>query len=316
MATTKKNPVKIAVFNQKGGVAKTTTVFNMAGILAKSGAKVLVIDADPQANVSSSLLFENISEYDRKYGTSGQMLKNAKTLRDIVERPECINDAIIKAKFMLQDKATPKWKGVDVIPANSMMSAMPPLEDPDDEQSGLVILEAINRIRRTRKHMYDYDYILFDLPPFLGELTIAVLAAVNYILVPASVDSYSLNGFGALNDTVNYLVNSGRNPDLRIIGIFFTMMQANSYYIGLYADAIDALGDTFMKSTIRQNVNARKANECGCPLCWLKRNAGITKDYIHLTEEVLRRCNLLKEDEHLPNLADSGDNYTNYLLTR
>lgn len=316
MATTKKNPVKIAVFNQKGGVAKTTTVFNMAGILAKSGSKVLVIDADPQANVSSSLLFENISEYDAKHGTTGQMLRNSKTLRDIVDRPECINDAIIKAKFMLQDKAKPKWKGVDVIPANSLMYDMPPLEDPDDEESGLIILKALNMIRKTRKHLYDYDYILFDLPPHLGELTIAILAAVNYVLVPASVDSYSLNGFGELNDTVNYLVNSGRNPDLRIIGIFFTMMQASPYYIGLYSDAMDALGDTFMKSTIRQNVNAKKASECGCPLCWLKRNAGITKDYINLTEEVLRRCNLLGEDEHLPNLSDPEDNYANYLLTR
>ena len=78
MATTKKNPVKIAVFNQKGGGSETTTVFNMAGILAKSGAKVLVIDADPQANVSSSSLFENISEYDRKYGHQRTDVKKCK----------------------------------------------------------------------------------------------------------------------------------------------------------------------------------------------------------------------------------------------
>lgn len=316
MATTKKNPVKIAVFNQKGGVAKTTTVFNMAGILAKSGAKVLVIDADPQANVSSSLLFENISEYDRKYGTSGQMLKNAKTLRDIAERPSCINDAIIKAKFMIQDKTKPKWRGVDVIPANSMMYDMPPLEDPDDEESGMVIAHALEQIRRTRGHMYEYDYILFDLPPHLGELTISILAAVNYILVPASVDSYSLAGFGELMNTVNFLVSSKRNPNLSVIGIFFTMMQATPYYISLYNETMEALGDTFMQSTIRQNVYAKKASECGCPLCWLKRNAGITKDYINLTEEVSRRCGKLGEDEHLPNLTDPQDNYTNYLLSR
>lgn len=315
MQTTRKQPIRLAVFNQKGGVAKTTTVFNMAGILAKSGAKVLVIDVDSQANVSSSLLMENMADYDEKHGTVGQMLDEVMTLKDIIEVPSRINDAIIKAKICIRDGCAAKWRGIDVIPANSRLQDLR-VEDMDDEDSLYAIRDAIGMIRRTRKHAYDYDYILFDLPPHLGELSVAVLAASDHVLVPATVDSYSMNGYGELMDTVDSIRNMGLNPDLDVIGVFFTMIQPlQKYDRSMYQDVREQLGSVFIDTPIRSNSNAKLAAHIGCPLCWLKRSAGVTQDYIAVTEEVLRRCGALKEGEHLPNLSDgAGEDLSERLM--
>lgn len=302
-----KQAIKIAVFNQKGGVAKTTTVFNMAGILAKSGSKVLVVDVDSQANVSTSLLMENMAEYDEKHGTVGQMLDDVMTLKDIIEIPSRINDAIIKAKISIRDGYAPKWRGIDVIPANSKLQDLR-VEDMDDDDSLYAIRDALSMIKRTRKHAYDYDYILFDLPPHLGELSVAVLAATDHILVPATVDSYSMNGYGELMDTVESIRSMGLNPDLDIIGVFFTMIQPlQKYDRTMYQDVREQLGDVFIDTPIRSNSNAKLAAHFGCPLCWLKRTAGVTQDYIAVTEETLRRCGVLEAGEHLPGLGDDID---------
>ncbi len=302
-----KQAIKIAVFNQKGGVAKTTTVFNMAGILAKSGSKVLVIDVDSQANVSTSLLMENMAEYDEKHGTVGQMLDDVMTLKDIIEVPSRINDAIIKAKICIRDGGVAKWRGIDVIPANSKLQDLR-VEDMDDEDSLYAIRDALGMIRRTRKHAYDYDYILFDLPPHLGELSVAVLAATDHVLVPATVDSYSMNGYGELMDTVESIRSMGLNPNLDIIGVFFTMIQPlQKYDRTMYQDVRDQLGDVFIDTPIRSNSNAKLAAHFGCPLCWLKRTAGVTQDYIAVTEETLRRCGVLEKGEHLRGLGDNID---------
>lgn len=300
----KSRPIKLAVLNQKGGVAKTTTVFNMAGILAKAGYKVLVIDCDPQANITKSLLHENINEYDEEHGTIEGLLKEVRTLRDIAENPDLINDTIIKAKICIRGNFAPKWRGIDIIPSNSRMLDFS--VDEDDEEDGPVILEAINKIRRTRKHAYDYDFILFDLPPQISDVTFAALSAVNYLLVPATADSYSLSGYTDLIDTVHYFNTSGRNPSLKIIGVFFSMIQATAKYDrDMYADVRAAVGEIFIDTPIRLNSNAKLAASLGCPLCWLKPSAGITRDYINVTEEVLRRCGKLERGEELPNMAPS-----------
>lgn len=287
-------------------MGKTTTVFNMAGILAKSGSKVLVIDVDSQANVSTSLLMENMADYDEKYGTVGQMLDNVMTLKDIIEVPSRINEAIIKAKICIRDGYAAKWRGIDVIPANSKLQNLR-MEDMDDEDTFYAIRNAIGMIKRTRKHAYVYDYILFDLPPHLGELSVAVLVAADHVLVPATVDSYSMNGYGELMDTVESIRIMGLNPDLGIIGVFFTMIQPlQKYDRSMYKDVREQLGDIFINTPIRSNSNAKLAAHIGCPLCWLKRNAGITQDYIAVTEEVLRRCGELDDAQHLPGLLDNA----------
>lgn len=128
-------------------------------------------------------------------GTIGQMLDEVMTLKDIIEVPSRINDAIIKAKICIRDGYAAKWRGIDVIPANSRLLDLR-VEDVDDEDSLYAIRDAIGLIRRTREH--SYDYILFDLPLHLGELSAAVLAASDHVLVPATVDSYSMNGYGEL----------------------------------------------------------------------------------------------------------------------
>lgn len=290
-----KKPVKIAVFNQKGGVGKTTSVINIAGILAKKGKKVLLVDADPQANTTSTMLMENIAEYERD--TKKSFYDNHLSLVEVLENPKMINDSIIKAKIIIKDGCSAKWRGIDVLPSKRSLAGI-------EIQDNYDMAKAINKIKRTRGHSYDYDFIFFDLPPYLSDLSINVLSAADYVLVPATVDKDSLEGYSDLIDTVANIRLMGINPNLKLLGVFLTMINAQTKYDKqLYNKVKESLGNIFIDVPVRWNANAKLASHIGCPLCWFKRTLEVTKDYEVITEEILKRCGFeIDEYEHKENI--------------
>lgn len=301
---TTKEPVKIAVFNQKGGVGKSSYTFNAAGCLAKTfKKKVLVIDTDPQGNTSDAFLQEVISEWEEEHTedfyeshiTLGDCLENVK---EVVKSRKMINDAIIKSKILTVNGGAYKWRGIDILPAKSTLAAIE-LFDNEDMKT------LVSRIKRSINHMYDYDFILFDMPPHLSDLSVSVLIASDYVIVPASVDSDSLKGYGELLKTVNNIKTMGLNTDLEVLGVFLSMIKANDQYDReKYVEIKDAIGDNMLDVAVRMDSKAKQARDYGCPLAWYKRSADVTMDVEIITAEILRRIGVLSDDEFHDRYAD------------
>lgn len=283
--------VKIAVFNQKGGTAKTTSVFNIAGILAKDyKKKVLVVDGDPQANSSKALLLENINIF-RNNNTGIDFFDKNPTIVDVLEGRCSVDDAIYKASIKIRDRYDGRWRGIDVLPTKRSMSAL-------EMQSDFDIKKIIDSIRRNRNRAYNYDFILFDCPPYLSNFTINILAACDYVLVPASADMDSLDGFSELIDTISALHNKGINTNLEILGVYLTMIKANeSFDRYVYSECKAYIGDKFLEIPIRRDTTAKQASSVGVPLCWYKQTSNATKDYRILTKTILSKLNMLPEEE-------------------
>lgn len=293
----KKEAVKLAVFNQKGGVGKTMTSVQLAGIFAYSGYKVLVVDCDPQSSATRCLLTENINLYFEENGSDP--LAEWTNLYDLIDEPQKVNEAIIKSLVRIFDTSTPKWKGIDVIPSHLNLSRVQ-LEDHE------AIKNVISSIRRTRTRRYDYDFIIFDMPPQINDFSIAVLTAAEYILVPAKIDKDSLYGYAELLRTVDQLHEMGINLKLEVIGVVMTMVSAlNSFEREVYHDIKNTLDDKFINVPIRKSVVAEKSTYLGCPLAWLKRSDGVTQDYARLAETILRRCGMFGPEDHLDGFSDS-----------
>lgn len=275
-------PIKIAFFNQKGGTAKTTSTIDVAGILAKNyGKKVLVVDADPQANSSKTLLME--SGYD----------ENTLTIVDVIEGRCNINDAIQKALLKVQngDRSRALPRGIDILPTKRGMSG---LEIDDD----FVIKNLVKQIRRTRNHCYNYNFILFDCPPYLSEFSINILATVDYVLVPASTDKDSLDGYGELIDTIQNLKIMNINSKIKVLGAFLTMFsRKNAIDMQIYNDCVEILGDSFIDIPIRMDTQAKEASYMGKPLCWYARTTGANRDYELLVREMFARIGLFENEE-------------------
>lgn len=282
----KKEPIKIGVFNQKGGVGKTTTVINIAGIMAKRKLKILVIDGDPQANTTSTLLMENIAEFEKE--TKKFFYEEHSTLLECIENPSLVNDSIIKAKIVVRDGSPPKWRGIDVLPSKRALAGI-------DIEGNDNIIKVIEAVKATRTRPYEYDFIFFDLPPYLSSLSINVLSAVDYVLVPATVDKDSLDGYSELLDTVQNIKLMEINTSLKILGVFLTMINSQTNYDKyMYSSVKESLGEVFIDIPIRWNSYVKQASHFGCPLCWFKRNEKVTRDYELVTDEILRRCGLLE----------------------
>lgn len=187
----------IAIFNQKGGVGKTTTNINLAACLAQMGKKVLVIDIDPQGNTTSGL---GISKKDLKHSTYELLTEETINTRDTIMRTGVEN--------------------MDIIPANAQLAGAE-IELVQIVGREKILKKAIETIRG------DYDYIFIDCPPSLGLLTINSLTAVDAVLVPIQCEFYALEGVSQLMSTIE-IVKKNLNPGLTIQGVILSMFDGRT----------------------------------------------------------------------------------------
>lgn len=253
-------PKIIAVANQKGGVGKTTTTINLGAALAEQGAKVLVVDLDPQGNASTGL---GIDAESREYTTYELLLEEIE-LGDVVQATETENLSIIPAT-------------VDLSSAD--------MELISNEKRSFMLHDAL---RQRAMDAYGFDYILIDCPPSLNLLTVNAMVAAHSVLVPLQSEFFALEGLSQLMLTVRE-VRQTANPDLRIEGIVLTMFDMRNNLSALVEqDARDNLGDLVFQTRIPRNVRVSEAPSFAMPVLSYDTTSKGAQAYRDLARELMQ----------------------------
>lgn len=248
----------IAIFNQKGGVGKTTTNVNLSASLVKLGKKVLVIDNDPQGNSTSGLGVDKLSlEYS---------LYDA--LVDDVEADTCIVN-------------TP-YEGLDVLPSNVELAG-----------AEIEMIDIENREGRLKKIIDavkdSYDYIFVDCPPSLGLLTINSLVAVDSVLIPIQCEYYALEGVSSLMNTFQ-LIKKGLNPALGVEGVVLSMYDSRTNLSTQVVEEVKKyFGEKVYNTTIPKNVRLAEAPSFGMPVIEYDSRSKGAVSYMNLAKEFVKK---------------------------
>lgn len=227
---------KICIFNQKGGVGKTTTNINLCAYLAMEGYKVLTIDIDPQGNTTSGF---GIDKRNLEYSMYDVLTANV-PLKDVIIKSELITNLYIAPSTMELAGAEVEIIGVK------------------DRET--ILLREIASIQD------QYDFIFIDCPPSLGVLTINALTAVDSVLIPIQCEFYALEGVGQLINTVQ-LVKKSLNKSLDIEGVLMTMYDYRTNLSNeVYEEAKKFFNDKVYKTTIARNIRLAEAPSFGLPI--------------------------------------------------
>ena len=246
----------IVIANQKGGVGKTTTTVNLAASLALAEKDILVIDTDPQGNLSSGLGINRDSIQGSLYDVYIGRLPIEETLHET----EIPNLHIIPSTIDLL--------GVEV-----------ELVQRDGREK--ILLNALSKIKEK------YKYIFIDCPPSLGLLTLNGLVAADSIIVPVQCEYYSLEGLGLLSRTLK-LVQGSFNPDLDIEGILLTMYDSRNTLSNQVADEVRKFFKEKVYNTqIPRNVTLGEAPSHGKPAILYDARSKGAQSYLSLAKEIL-----------------------------
>ena len=226
----------IAIFNQKGGVGKTTTNINLAACLAKKGKKILVLDIDPQGNTTSGL---GIEKKALKKSSYDLMIEDDINAEDVILKTGVDN--------------------LDIIPANVSLSGA--------EVELAIIRGREKRLKKALNQVKEkYDFIFIDCPPSLGLLTINSLTAVDSVLIPIQCEFYPLEGVAQLMNTIE-IVRKNLNEKLYVQGVILSMFDGRT---NLSVQVVEEVKKYFRekvyKTVIPRNVRLAEAPSYGLPI--------------------------------------------------
>ena len=246
----------IAIANQKGGVGKTTTSVNLAASLGVLEKKVLLIDADPQANASSGL---GIDVDNVEFGTY-----------QLLEHTASAEQCIVSAN-------TPN---VDIIPAHIDLVAIE-IELVDKENREYMLKQAISHLKSA------YDYILIDCAPSLGLLTLNALTSADAVIIPIQCEYFALEGLGKLLNTIKS-VQKIHNEDLDIEGLLLTMYDSRLRLSNQVVEEVQKhFNNMVFKTIIQRNVKLGEAPSYGESIINYDVNSRGASNYLSLAKEVI-----------------------------
>lgn len=255
----------VSIANQKGGVGKTTTAVNLATKLSLLGNKTLLIDLDPQTNLSEYLGYE--------FNESDYTITNA--LSDVANS-YYINNSPTKIVVHHSNN------GVDYIPADFYLSSM------ENVLTNTISRETVLKRVLNTDQLKSYDYIIIDCLPSLGILTINALVASDHIIIPVQAQKFALDGARLFVNTSYKMIKNTLNPNLNLLGLLITMVDNTNMAKAIELQLRNEFKKAVFETTISKSVEATNSTYLHKSLV-TQKNSKLGKQYCQFTNETIER---------------------------